>query len=62
MLERLGIAFFEGFFREISSPPKANLSKERKYPFKELVAKMLVEVNIVRSRATRRRDCLVQFQ
>ncbi|MCX5880427.1 MAG: hypothetical protein NTU74_00965 [Deltaproteobacteria bacterium] len=40
------IPYVKGYFRKISSPPKHNLSKERKYTFEELLTLMLREVKI----------------
>ncbi len=41
-----GIPFINGFYREISTPPKNNPNKEKRLSFENLLSQMLKDVNI----------------
>ena len=41
-----GIPFAKGYFRKVSSPPKKNLAKEKRYPFEDFLKDMFGQENM----------------
>ncbi|MCK5117001.1 MAG: hypothetical protein KAR44_10400 [Candidatus Aegiribacteria sp.] len=41
-----GIPFISGSFRKVSTPPKANIKREPKYSFEDLLTKMLMDAGM----------------